>query len=223
MRIRETSAELPVFDDDAQLKRVSALGAGSGPMSGFEFSEASVRMLTVKDVSLTSGKIRSVRAERASLSGVDASSVEISGCELGPLRWAAGRLSRVRFSDCKLLGARFDQVSLDHVVFTGCKLDYAVFDGVRATGPVLFIGCSLREAEFTGCDLSSALLDGCELDLASFGPGTYQNCDLRGNDLSAVTGVHHLKRAIIDRAQVMQLAEALAAELQISYGDDPPG
>jgi len=28
---------------------------------------------------------------------------------------------------------------------------------------------------------------------------------------------------IIDRAQAAQLGEALAAELQVTFGDDPPG
>jgi hypothetical protein len=45
-------------------------------------------------------------------------------------------------------------------------------------------------------------------------------CDLRGNDLSAMNGTHHLKRVVIERAQLMQLAEALAAELNLTFGDD---
>jgi len=48
----------------------------------------------------------------------------------------------------------------------------------------------------------------------------YRRCDLHGNDLSAVNGVHQLKGAVIDRARLMQLAEALAAELDVTFGDD---
>jgi uncharacterized protein YjbI with pentapeptide repeats len=109
---------------------------------------------------------------------------------------------------------------LDHVVFSDCKLDYAVLSQVRATGPVLFVRCSLREAEFRGCDLGRALFDECDLGLTDFGPGGYRGCDLRGNDLSAIRGVQHLSRVVIDRAQVLQLAEALAADLEVSFGDD---
>jgi hypothetical protein len=71
--------------------------------------------------------------------------------------------------------------------------------------------------------LAGALFDGCDLALAGFGPGRYRGCDLRGNDLSAVTGVQYLKRVIIDQAQLLQLAEALAAELDVSFGSDSPG
>jgi len=113
-------------------------------------------------------------------------------------------------------------VMVRSVESTGCKLDYAMLDQVRAVGPVIFDHCSLREAEFTGCVLAGALFDGRDLALAGFGPGSYRGCDLRGNDLSAVTGAHYLKRVIIDRAQLLQLAEALAAELDVSFGEESP-
>jgi uncharacterized protein YjbI with pentapeptide repeats len=163
-----------------------------------------------------------VPAEQAVITGGHVRSVEFSGCELGSLRWAGGKISRTRFDACKLLGARFEGVSMDHVVFTGCKLDYAMLDRVRAVGPVIFDHCSLRETEFSGCVLAGALFDECDLTLAAFGRGNYRGCDLRGNDLSAVTGAHYLKRVIIDRFQLMQLAGALAAEMDVTFGEDLP-
>ncbi len=64
----------------------------------------------------------------------------------------------------------------------------------------MFAGCSLREAEFTGCGLAGALFEDCDLHLAVLGRGNYRKCDLRGNDLSAVSGAHHLKHAVINRS-----------------------
>jgi uncharacterized protein YjbI with pentapeptide repeats len=221
--IRGTSADLPVLDEEAELERVSSLGTDGGLVSDFEFSEATVSALTAENVTLLDGKVRSLMAERASMSGMRARSVEFTGCQLASLRWAAGKISRTRFDGCKLLGARFDGVTMEHVVFTGCKLDYAVFDQVRVAGPVIFAGCSLRETEFTGCDLAGALFDDCDLRLTAFGRGHYRGCDLRGNDLSAVNGAHHLKHVVIDRSQLPQLAEALAAELEVTFGDPDRG
>ncbi len=218
LTIRGTSAELPVLDED-DLEPVDSLG---GSVAGFEFGAASVRALDVGNVRLADGRIRAVRAERVSMTAVAVRSVEFTGCELGMLRWSGGKISRTRFDACKLLGARFENVTMDHVVFTGCKLDYATLDQVRAAGPVIFDHCSLRETEFTGCVLAGTLFDGCDLALAAFGPGRYLRCDLRGNDLSAVTGAQYLNRVIIDRAQLLQLAEALAAELDVSFGEDAP-
>ncbi|WP_439333630.1 pentapeptide repeat-containing protein [Trebonia kvetii] len=95
-------------------------------------------------------------------------------------------------------------MTLDHVVFADCKLDYAALSHVRTVGPVLFVRCSLREAEFRGCDLTRSLFEDCDLGLADFGPGAYRGCDLRGNDLSAISGAQHLRRVVIDRAQLLQ-------------------
>lgn len=219
--IRGTSAKAPAFNEEAHLERVSSLGPAGALVSSFEFGETVVRALDVREVRLLDGKIRLARAERASMTKVHVRCVEFTGCELGSLRWTGGKISRSRFDACKLLGARIEDVTLEHVVFTDCKMDYAILQRIRAVGPVLFVRCSLREAEFTGCDLAGSLFDGCDLFSATFGPGKYWGCDLRGNDLSAVKSAHHLKRIVIDRAQLMQLAEALAAELEVSFGDDP--
>lgn len=222
LTIRNTSAELPVFDAEVELRPVSALGTDTGSISDFQYNDTSVRTLDLEKITLLHGKLRAVKAERANIVGVRMDSIEFTGCDLSSLRVEGGKLSRVRFETCKLLGADFKGASLEHVVFVGCKLDYATLDQMRATGPVLFVRCSLPEAEFTGCDLSGALFDDCDLRLTVFGEGGYRGCDLRGNDLSAISGTRHLKKVVIDRAQTIQLAEALAAELDMTFGDDVP-
>ena len=221
--IRQTSVDLPVFDEEVDLEPVSWLGAKSGLVSDFRFGPATVRALDLADVRLLHGKIRALRAGRASITAVRVDSVEFTGCDLSSVRWTGGRISRVRFDGCKLVGARFEAMIAEHVVFTGCKLDYATLDQIRAAGPVLFAGCSLREAEFSGCELAGSLFDDCDLRMTGFGPGRYRSCDLRGNDLSALTGAPHLKHVIIDHVQTIQLGEALAAELDVTFGDDVPG
>jgi len=200
--IRQTSVDLPVFDEEVDLEPVSWLGAKSGLVSDFRFGPATVRALDLADVRLLHGKIRALRAGRASITAVRVDSVEFTGCDLSSVRWTGGRISRVRFDGCKLVGARFEAMIAEHVVFTGC---------------------TLREAEFSGCELAGSLFDDCDLRLTGFGPGRYRSCDLRGNDLSALTGAPHLKHVIIDHVQTIQLGEALAAELDVTFGDDVPG
>jgi uncharacterized protein YjbI with pentapeptide repeats len=217
--IRGTSVTLPVLPEGAELTRVPSLASG-GIFSGFEFGDASMRALDVRDVRLLDGKVHAVRAEAVSIMGARVQSVEFSRCELGSPRWSGGKISRTRFDSCRLLGARFENVTLEHVVFTDCKLDYAAIARIRASGPVMFIRCSLREADFADCDLAGCLFDGCELTSASFGEGWYAGCDLRGNDLSAVNGAHHLERVVLDRSQLIELAAALAAELDVTFGDE---
>jgi uncharacterized protein YjbI with pentapeptide repeats len=90
---------------------------------------------------------------------------------------------------------------------------------VRAAGPVIFSTFSLRETTFSAADLSGALMDDCDVRLAEFDGGTYRGLDLRGNDLSQLRGLAHLKQIIIDQAQTLQLAEALTSELDVTFGD----
>jgi uncharacterized protein YjbI with pentapeptide repeats len=217
--IRETSAELPNLPDEAELARVDSLGAEGGSASRFELTGTRFRALDVQDVRLLDGRVHSVHSEATRVKGLAARSVEFTGCELGDVQWTGGKLSRTRFDGCKLLAARFENVTLDNVVFSDCKLDYAALSHVRTTGPVLFVRCSMREAEFRGCNLARSLFDDCDLRMADFGPGGYRGCDLRGNDLSAIRGTHHLNRVVIDRSQLLQLAYALAADLEVSFGD----
>jgi uncharacterized protein YjbI with pentapeptide repeats len=221
LKIRATGVDLPDLPEEAQLTQLETLAGRGTLISRFELAKA-VRAFDIRDTHLVDGRFRSLRADSAQVTGSTIRSVEFSGCDIAALRWSGGVISRTRFAGCKLLAARFENVTLDHVVFSDCKLDYAELSQVRAKGPVMFAHCSLREAEFRGCDLSGALFDECDLTLTDFGPGTYRQCDLRGNDLAAIRGTHHLKRAVIDRPQILQLAEALATDLEVSFGDERP-
>ncbi|MGX9225119.1 pentapeptide repeat-containing protein [Streptomyces albus] len=129
-------------------------------------------------------------------------------------------ISRVVFRDCKLMGATLEDVTLDNVLFESCKLDYSSLTRVRATGPVIFSKCSLRETAFTFSDLGAALIDDSDLRLTAFDGGKYRGLDLRGNDLSQLRGLASLKQIVIDQAQTLQLAQALTAELDVTFGDD---
>jgi uncharacterized protein YjbI with pentapeptide repeats len=222
LKIRDTSADLPDVLEEAQVTQVDTLAGPGKLISRFELAKA-VRAFDIEDTHLLDGRVRSVRADSAQIKRPTIRSVEFTRCDIGALRWSGGVISRTRFDGCKLLAARFENVTLDHVVFSDCRLDYAELSQLRAKGPVLFVRCSLREAEFRGCDLARALFDECDLTLTEFAPGNYRGCDLRGNDLSAIRGAHHLKRVVIDRAQVLQLAEALATDLEVSFGDERRG
>ena len=219
LTIRSTVAELPAFDPDADLASRDSLDSRE-MTSGFVYEGANLRSLDLNAVKLITGQVREIRAARAEFTDVRMDSVEFSACDFASLSWTESKLSRVRFTNCKLLGAELKGLTLENVVFANCKLDYAVLDRIKATGPVVFFGCSLAEAEIESCDLSTAVFDGCSLRLTGFGRGTYHGCDLRGNDLSTVRGVTNLNRIAIDQGQVLQLAEALVAELQIEFPED---
>ncbi|MFD0630766.1 pentapeptide repeat-containing protein [Catenulispora yoronensis] len=92
--------------------------------------------------------------------------------------------------------------------------------GGPGQGAVIFSGCSLPEATFEGCDLSGAAFDDCNLRATTFGSGTYKATDLRGNDLSGLSGAVNLRKVVIDRHQLTDLAAAWAEDLGIAFGDE---
>ena len=219
LTIRDTTAELPAFDPDVELTPVASLDEQE-VTSDFLFDGGSFRSLDLEHVRLLTGKVQELRTARAGFTEVRGDSVEFSGCNFSSLNWTASKLTRVRFTNCKLLGAQLTDMTMDHVVFADCKLDYATVERLKTVGPVVFSGCSLAEAQFDGCDLSSALFDACAMELTEFSRGTYRGCDLRGNDLSSARGVANLHGIVIDRAQTFQLAEALAFDLSVTFGDE---
>lgn len=219
LTIRETIADLPVLDAE-ELTAVRSLGEDGGRLSLFEFAEASLRTLELADAQLFDGRISAVSAERGHLRDLHLSSVEFTGCDLSQMRWENSRLNRVRFTNCKLLGAQLTGLSLEDVVFEHCRLDFAELTGLQAKGAVIFTGCALPEATFDRCDLSGAVFDGCNLRATTFGPGTYKATDLRGNDLSELVGAINLKKVVVDRHQLTDLATAWAVDLDITFGDE---
>ncbi|MDT0320070.1 pentapeptide repeat-containing protein [Streptomyces millisiae] len=219
--IRRTSVTLPSLDEPGRyLSSVASLEGGRGRVAEFHYGDADLRALELAETHLIDGRVTGLRVQRARLDKLRVDSVEFIGCDLASLHWSGSKVTRAVFRDCKLLGAILEDVTLDHVLFEDCRLDYSTLTRVRCVGPVVFVRCSLRETTFDAVDLSAAALDDCDLRLAEFNGGRYRGLDLRGNDLSQLRGLAVLKQVIIDRAQTPQLAEALAAELDVTYGED---
>ncbi|MGI5341297.1 pentapeptide repeat-containing protein [Streptomyces sp. CA-181903] len=220
-KVRRVSVSLPALDEPGlYLSNVQSLESGRGRVAEFQYADIDLRELDLADTHLLDGRIQRMRTQRAKLHEVRVDSVQFTDCDLSALKWSDSKLSRVTFSNCKLMGALLEEVTLDNVLFENCKFDYATLDRVRATGPVIFAKCTLRETTLRACDLTSVAFASCDLRLTEVEGGKYRDCDLRGNDLSTLRGAAALKKIIIDRAQVAQLAEALATELEITYGDD---
>ncbi|MFI7104165.1 pentapeptide repeat-containing protein [Streptomyces sp. NPDC050161] len=211
---------LPALDEPGlYLSNVTSLESGRGHVQDFQYTDASLRALDLADTQLITGRITNLRASRVQLQSVNLHAVDFDSCDLGSVQWSESKLSRAVFRNCKIMGADLASLALDDVLFENCKLDYTAFSRIRATGPVVFTGCSLAEASFTGCDLSNTVIRECSLRETEFRSGRYHDLDLRDTDLSTVRGITHLKGITIGRAQQPQLTQALLTELAVTYGD----
>ncbi|KPI01816.1 Choristoneura fumiferana antifreeze [Actinobacteria bacterium OK074] len=219
--IRRTSVTLPALDEPGRyLSNVTSLEGGRGRVAEFRYADADLRDLDLADTHLLDGRITDLKTQRTRLEKLRVDSVEFTGCDLSSPQWTDSKISRAVFRDCKLMGAALEDVTLDNVLFENCKLDYSTLTRVRAAGPVIFSKCTLRETTFTAADLGAALIDGCDLRLTEFDGGKYRGLDLRNNDLSQLRGLASLKQIVIERAQKLQLAEALTTELDVTFGED---
>ncbi|MFE5582146.1 pentapeptide repeat-containing protein [Kitasatospora sp. NPDC056531] len=205
---------------DGYLSNVASLEGGRGTVQDFNYADTDLRDLDLANARLLTGRITNLHASRVRLIEVRIDSVEFNGCDLGNLQWVDSKLSRVVFRNCKLMASNISGLTLDNVLFDNCKLDYSTFEKVRATGPLAFARCVLTESTFTGCDLTASVFNDCTLRDTEFGRGTYKATDLRGNDLTALRGIGNLTKVVIDRAQQIELTQALMTELDVTFGDD---
>ncbi len=216
--IRRTSVTLPALDAPGIcLADVTSLESGRGSMAEFHYADAELRDLSLADTHLMDGRITGLKSQRTWLNQLRVDSVEFSDCDLADLQWTDSKVAGTVFRDCTLTGAALRDVTFENVLFENCRLDYSTCTRVRATGPVIFARCSLRETAFADADLSGVVIDDCDLRLTEFDGGKYRGLDLRGNDLSQLCGLASLEQIVIDPAQRLQLAEALAAELDVTY------
>jgi uncharacterized protein YjbI with pentapeptide repeats len=218
LTIRDTHVSLPAVDE-SELRTVSSLES-DGPLEYFAYRDQELRLMEVVGARLHDGEVERIHAERARIDDSLLSGVEFTNCDLNAFALTDVKFARVRFTNCRLLGATLSEVTLEDVVFERCRLDYATFNRVVAKGPVAFVGCSLTEAEFNGSDLGKAVFSENRLAQTQFGPGAYRGTDLRENDLSAISGVIHLRRALLDRHQMSDLTSALAGDLDLTFADE---
>lgn len=217
-----TTVTLPDLDDDPYLGAIGSPPRPGSTVTEFRYTDQDIRDLDLIEADLRNGILHNVTAQRTTIENVRFSSVQITASDLGSLHLSGSKASRTLFRDCRLMGAAVTGAVWDSVLFENCRLDYATFDRIRASGPLVFDRCVLTEATFTGCDLTGVVMRDCTLLATGFEAGTYKDLDLSGSDLSTVRGVGNLREAVISRAQQHQLADALLAELNVTYSEDLP-
>ena len=112
------------------------------------------------------------------------------------------------------------RVSMSDVLFEGCQFDYATWEQVKVTGDVAFVGCSFKEAEIIGSDLRGAVFDDCAF-AADIKSTKMSGADLRGSDLSGLSGLASLYGAQVTELQLRQLSEVMIRDLDLTITELP--
>jgi uncharacterized protein YjbI with pentapeptide repeats len=184
-----------------------------------------------------------VRFEGTDFGGAHAEGFSFLECSLLDARLDDAHLEGSRWSECTWeraqgVGVSLVEASLVETTLDGCRLGAVSAHGgvwrdvmVRG-GKVDFLnlrGANLKDVAFVDCvvvelDLSEATVDGmtfegCTLLEPTFGRGKYAGLDLSEAQLRAPHGLAGLRGATLSRPQVIDLADALAAELGITVSD----
>jgi uncharacterized protein YjbI with pentapeptide repeats len=122
----------------------------------------------------------------------------VTGGRIGAAAASSAKLSRVRFRGLKLDFLNLRGATLQDVVFQDCLL-----------GEVDVADASLTDVDFTG-----------RVDSLSVRNATLARVDLSGATLQTLSGLDHLRGAIISAAQLLDLAPLLADHLGIAVRDD---
>ncbi|MER7278944.1 pentapeptide repeat-containing protein [Dactylosporangium sp. CA-052675] len=210
--VHDIDIELPAFDS-GELEPVSAPWGGN-------LNEAHVQTGRAIRTTLIDARLRRSHLENLDLNGVVWEDVTITGCRFEKVDFTAARLTgltleRVHFVNCKLTWANLGESRLSDVLFEGCRLDGATLDEVNTTGPTGFVGCVLVNTNLRDCVLPHAAMQGCRLRQMSFESCDLRGADLRGNQLSEVSGMTSLRGVTIEPAQLPGLTDAVMRDLGV--------
>jgi uncharacterized protein YjbI with pentapeptide repeats len=131
-------------------------------------------------------------------------------CNLANAHWSESALTRVAFRECQMTGFDGNASALIDVQFWRCKLSLSSFRFLTSA-KVQFTDCEMDGTDFHGVDLRRCRFDRCVLTGSLFHEANADTVDLRGSSIAAVQGVDGLRGAIIDRLQLLDLAEPLGA------------
>ncbi|MFC9937779.1 pentapeptide repeat-containing protein [Nocardiopsis alba] len=82
------------------------------------------------------------------------------------------------------------------------------------------MGCSFKEAEIIGSDLRGAVFDDCTF-AADIKSTKMSSVDLRGSDLSGLSGLAPLHGTQVTELQLRQLSEVMIRDLDLTITELP--
>ena len=154
-----------------------------------------------------------IRARRARFSETRMYAVHGTGTDLSESTWLDGVVAGARLGALALHGAE-----LTRVRFEGCKIEFLNLRGASLRD-VAFVDCQLVEPDFAEARLTTVDFSGSRLVGPELGRSTLSGVDLSGAEVTAPRGLGSLGGATISRGQLIDFADAFAAEIGVTVTD----
>lgn len=149
------------------------------------------------------------------LTGARISGTEITDCRADTWTMPRGNLQHTEITGTRIgAGVVYDSV-WDKVLFTNCRISYLNLREAKLTD-VEFRDCKIDEIDLDRAKVSRVAFPESTVGAFQCEGATLGNVDLRGLQPHKISGVHSLRGATIDDAQLMLFAELFARELGIT-------
>jgi uncharacterized protein YjbI with pentapeptide repeats len=185
-----------------ELLRISGDHAAGRDLAGTTFLEvhwdgAVLDGTKLVDARFVENRFASLDVIRLDAPGSTWRQVELLASRIGAAELDGADLNVVRIDGC-----RFGYVNLRHA---SCQ-DLVVHD------------CRIADLDLAGASVHRARFEDCRIGHLILSSASLQSVDLRGTQIDAISGVAGLAGAVIDEAQLGELAPALASHLGIEVG-----
>jgi uncharacterized protein YjbI with pentapeptide repeats len=150
----------------------------------------------------------------------DLTCARFSGSKIEDSRADTWTMPRGSFIHTEISGTRigagvFHDSVWEKTTFNNCRISYLNLRGAKLTD-VEFRDCVIDEIDLDRAKVNRVSFPGSTVGVLQCEGSTLGNVDLRGLQPHKISGVHSLRGATIDEAQLMMFADLFAHELGIS-------
>jgi uncharacterized protein YjbI with pentapeptide repeats len=154
-------------------------------------------------------QLRRARFAEALVADLQATTIDLAESVWRDSLVTGGRIGAAVASNAKLMRVRFRGVKLDFLNLRGATLQDVVFQD-----------CLLGEVDATDARLTDVDFSGSRVDILGVRNATLARVDLSRAALQTLSGLEHLRGAIVSAAQLTDLAPLLADHLGIVVNPD---
>lgn len=192
-------------DGDHDGETFAGLDLGGQTGSNARFVECVIADCSLDGTVLRRARLVDCRLER----------VRASELDLAESVWLDSTVSGSRLGAVRAFGAEWTRVLVE-----GGKVDYLNLRDAHLVD-VTLSGCVLGELDLGRATVRRLVLDDCRVGRLDVTGATLTDVDLRGGDLSALSGIASLAGATISSAQLVEFAPALAEHIGLVVSDAP--
>lgn len=202
-----------------QLSPISAEQFISDPTAEGRLLESAVlEDAELRDANLVECVVEGMTVLASDLTGLNVVESSIERLNAPELRCSRSSWRSVSLTGSRIGAAELYDAEWSSVRVSGSKLDLVNLRGSRLHD-VLLENCQIGELDLGTARVRRLALRDCTVETLVLSGAQLKDVDLRGADLRRITGIEHLRGAIISAVQLQELAAHLAAQMGISVSD----